>query len=164
MVGRGGGGVGRFAQRHAHRPEVPDILAALQDEGTATTDDELTALFRREFPVFFADYWSREDEFRPYRERARRFAGPNVTLAETVATYDLRHELPGVEMPTLVITGRHDAFSAPRFSEELHQALPISELVVLEHSGHFSPLEEPQAIAAAVARFVTRSHGTVAQR
>lgn len=154
-------GVQRFAARHGHRPDIGDILAALEEEATAATEDELTALFRREFPLFFADYWAREHEFQAIRESARRYAGPNVSFPETVATYDLRAHLADLDVPTLVIAGRHDAFTASRFSEELHQLLPTSELLFLERSGHFSPLEEPQVIADAVSRFLTNSSGAV---
>ncbi len=149
-------GVTRFAGQHSDRPDITDVLAAFQEEAAATTDDALTALYRREFPIFFADYWSREEEFRPIRESARRFAGPNESFGDTLATYDLRDQLPAIDIPTLVIAGRHDVFSSPRFSEELHEALPLSELLILERSGHFSPVEEPQVIAAAVTRFVTQ--------
>jgi pimeloyl-ACP methyl ester carboxylesterase len=41
-----------------------------------------------------------------------------------------------------------------RWAEELHELIPGSELVILENSGHFGHLEEPEAFAKAVVAFV----------
>jgi pimeloyl-ACP methyl ester carboxylesterase len=42
-----------------------------------------------------------------------------------------------------------------RWAEELHRLIPGSELLILENSGHFGHLEEPEAFSQAVTRFVT---------
>ncbi|XER99782.1 alpha/beta fold hydrolase [Streptomyces sp. S1D4-11] len=42
-----------------------------------------------------------------------------------------------------------------RWAEELHLLIPGSELLILENSGHFGHIEEPEAFARAVTRFVT---------
>jgi proline-specific peptidase len=143
-----------FAERHSTRPDVGDILAALDEEARTTTDDELTSVFRRQFPVYFADYWERSEDLGSLRESVRMYAGPN--RGEDPTPYDVRARLSSIECPTLVIVGRHDVILSPRWAEELHEGIPGSELLVLEHSGHMGHLEEADEFARAVSRFVRR--------
>ncbi|MGW5481078.1 alpha/beta fold hydrolase [Streptomyces sp. NPDC004008] len=63
-------------------------------------------------------------------------------------------------MSALVVAGRHDVVCGVRWAEELHRLIPASQLLVLEHSGHFGHLEEPERFAAEVAAFVTAGHGS----
>lgn len=147
--------VTRFAEAHSDRPELADILAALEEEATAVTDEELTSIFRRQLPIYFADYWSREREFHAVRDTATMYAGPNQS--DAMMSYDVRDRLAAVDLPSIIIVGRHDVVLAPRWSEELHRALPRSELLILERSGHFGHLEEPERFATAVAQFVTQT-------
>ncbi|WP_430962567.1 alpha/beta fold hydrolase [Rhodoferax potami] len=64
--------------------------------------------------------------------------------------------LAGITCPTLVLTGRQDAWSPP----EQHQAMVDAmhdvhaELVVLEDCGHMSTMEQPDAVNAAFARWL----------
>jgi len=58
--------------------------------------------------------------------------------------------LPGIKCPTYVITGRQDEWSNVARHAVIAAAIPGSKLVVLEDSGHFTPLEAPQALAAAM--------------
>ena len=145
----------RFAERHAGRPEeaeLPGILSAFQDAASATGDEEVTAILRRLFPAYFADYWGREHEFAPLRSSVRMYAGP--LRGEEPAPFDLRGELGAITVPTLVLVGRHDPICAPRWAALLHAGIPGARRAVLEDSGHFGHLEEPAAFARAVADFV----------
>jgi proline iminopeptidase len=49
-----------------------------------------------------------------------------------------------------VITGRHDFICGPVWAEMLHQGIPGSRLKILEYSGHFGHIEEPDAFTDAV--------------
>ncbi|MFK0022664.1 alpha/beta fold hydrolase [Streptomyces sp. NPDC090798] len=68
---------------------------------------------------------------------------------------DDRADLGSLTVPTLVVVGRHDIICGVRWAEELHLLIPGSEQLILENSGHFGHLEEPEAFAQAVTRFVT---------
>ena len=65
-----------------------------------------------------------------------------------------------VEVPALLVAGRHDGAIPVAVSEAklARLALPEAEktLVVLERSGHNSMVEEPDAFAAEVEAFVAR--------
>jgi pimeloyl-ACP methyl ester carboxylesterase len=71
------------------------------------------------------------------------------------AETDLRPVLPTVDIPTLVLHGEADARSPLTNAEALHAAIATSQLVVLPKLGHACVVEEPEACAAAIRRFVS---------
>jgi pimeloyl-ACP methyl ester carboxylesterase len=52
--------------------------------------------------------------------------------------------------PTLVLCGREDASTTLAGHEEMMTVLPNATLVVVEHCGHMSMLEQPEAVTAAM--------------
>ena len=71
-----------------------------------------------------------------------------------LARYDLGPELPKFRSPVLVITGRHDMNVAPLVAYRIHQAIPSSQFVVFERSGHLPFYEEPTEFVQVVDRFL----------
>lgn len=61
-----------------------------------------------------------------------------------------------IEVPTLVIGGRHDWVTPPEQSERSHALIPGAELVIFEMSGHYPFVEEQDGYLSAVADFVSR--------
>ncbi len=59
---------------------------------------------------------------------------------------DLRHALPRVRVPALVVVGEHDRVTPPAIAVELVGDLPDAHLVVVEHAGHMAPLERPAEV------------------
>ncbi|WP_214371186.1 alpha/beta fold hydrolase [Pseudonocardia sp. H11422] len=57
---------------------------------------------------------------------------------------------PPVEVPAAVVWGAADPVFPLPFAEGLTQTLPRHTMTVLDHVGHFVPLEAPQEMAAAV--------------
>ncbi|MFE2067893.1 alpha/beta fold hydrolase [Streptomyces sp. NPDC059467] len=144
-----------FADRYAGHPGLPEVLAAFQAIPTASDDASYTAVARGLFPAYFADYWGREAEFAPLRAavRATHISGLDEDLSPILI--DDRAGLGGLTVPALVLVGRHDFICGVRWAAELHELIPGSELLILEDSGHFGHIEEPDAFAQAVTRFVT---------
>jgi pimeloyl-ACP methyl ester carboxylesterase len=70
------------------------------------------------------------------------------------AETDLRPVLPTVDVPTLVLHGEADARSPLANAEALHAALSTSQLVVLPRLGHACVVEDPEACASEIRRFV----------
>ena len=64
--------------------------------------------------------------------------------------------LPGIACPTLVLTGRQDAWSPPAQHEAMAQAIPGAVLSIVEDCGHMSTLEQAQAVNAALAAWLAR--------
>ncbi|WP_326726958.1 alpha/beta hydrolase [Streptomyces phaeochromogenes] len=143
-----------FAERHADHPGLTEVLAAFQAISTISDDAQMTAVARGLLPSYFADYWGREEEFAPLRAsvRATHISGLDENLAPHVI--DDRADLGSLTVPALVVVGRHDVICGVRWAEELHALIPGSELLILENSGHFGHIEEPEAFSRAVTRFV----------
>ena len=80
---------------------------------------------------------------------------PTVRAAGYIgAETDLRPVLPTVDVPTLVLHGAADARSPLANAEALHAAISTSQLVVLPGLGHACVVEDPEACAAEIRRFV----------
>ena len=62
--------------------------------------------------------------------------------------------LPTFKMPTLVITGRYDFNVAPSTAWKIHKAIPGSQWVVFEKSGHLPYFEEPDKFVQVVNDFL----------
>lgn len=58
--------------------------------------------------------------------------------------------LPGITCPTLVLTGRQDAWASPAQHETMAAAIPGAQLVVVEDSGHMTTMEQPKAVNQAL--------------
>ncbi|MFN8232148.1 MAG: alpha/beta fold hydrolase [Actinomycetota bacterium] len=69
---------------------------------------------------------------------------------------DLRHALPRVTVPALVIVGEHDRVTPPAAAVELAGALPRGELTILPGAGHIAMLERPDELNRALERFAGR--------
>lgn len=65
---------------------------------------------------------------------------------------DLVPSLPALKMPALVITGRHDPLIPAAAVQALLDGLPDARHVELD-TGHFPPVEAPQAFAEVLASF-----------
>ena len=63
---------------------------------------------------------------------------------------DSRPFLQRILCPTLVLCGREDLLTPPELHEEMAAGIPNARLVVLEHCGHMSALEQPQAVCQAM--------------
>ena len=85
------------------------------------------------------------ENIRPATVRAAGYIG-----AET----DLRPVLPTVDIPTLVLHGDADARSPLSNAETLHAAISTSQLAVLPKLGHACVVEDPEACATEIRRFV----------
>jgi 3-oxoadipate enol-lactonase len=60
-----------------------------------------------------------------------------------------------IGQPTLVLTGAHDRSTPLAMAEELKRSIPVSTVRVLPHVGHWSPIEDPGAVAAAILEFLS---------
>ena len=74
-------------------------------------------------------------------------------MAET----DLSDLLPHIAVPTLLIWGQVDARSPLRIARQFEEAIPDTELVVIEGAGHLSHLERPEQVNDAIREFC-RAH------
>lgn len=61
---------------------------------------------------------------------------------------DSRHDLGLIHCPTLILCGRQDTLTPLEVHIDMAAAIPNGVLVVVEDSGHMTPLEQPHAVSA----------------
>lgn len=79
--------------------------------------------------------------------------GPEVYRRQqraVMARPDSRSLLGSIAVPTLVLVGAADALTPPALAQELHAGFAASTLVVIPDAGHLPPLEQPDAVTAAL--------------
>jgi pimeloyl-ACP methyl ester carboxylesterase len=59
-------------------------------------------------------------------------------------------DLPRIAVPTLIIVGREDVITPVADAETMAAAIPGAQLTVIPDSGHLTPLEQPDAVNAAI--------------
>ncbi|WP_343554546.1 alpha/beta hydrolase [Pantoea sp.] len=74
---------------------------------------------------------------------------------------DLRHTLPALHAPLLILNGDSDAICTPKHQRLLTDAAPAARHITLEQCGHFLPLEQPQACASALQTWIKESEQCV---
>jgi pimeloyl-ACP methyl ester carboxylesterase len=79
-----------------------------------------------------------------------------VLMAAAMRAHDATDLLPGITAPTLVAAAGADVFTPARCSEAIHHAVVGSELISFADAGHTLPVEEPEALAAAIGDLVVR--------
>lgn len=67
-----------------------------------------------------------------------------------MARVDSRPNLPGIEVPTLVLVGEGDAITPPEVAREMAEMIEWASLVVVPESGHLSTLEQPERVTQAL--------------
>ena len=143
--------------RRAGRPWYADAVAALEEEQDArfTTDQELSDLFFREFPLYFTRYGEAEAG---YADTLRSDTINADTLLlfnrEIFNTFDLRDRLARITAPTLVITGDDDFICGPMCAAEISAAIPGAREVIVGDAGHMVFVEQAQTFHDEVADFL----------
>jgi 3-oxoadipate enol-lactonase len=78
-----------------------------------------------------------------------------AALAGMAARPDSSPDLEGIDVPTLVVVGEHDALTPPGIARSMADRIPRCRLEVLPDAGHVSNLESPGAFTAALKEFLT---------
>lgn len=79
--------------------------------------------------------------------------GPDVAIRQLRAIADRsdhRVALSRLSLPVTVLCGRHDRITPPALSEEMACRIPQARCEIVEEAGHMLPVEQPQAVVAAL--------------
>jgi pimeloyl-ACP methyl ester carboxylesterase len=96
------------------------------------------------------------DIAKPLRDMCLR-AGQEMFDAQIDALLDRPEQeslLPQIDCPVLVMTGSEDTWSGPAQHQAIAEAIPDSELVIVEGAGHMIQLEAPDAVNHAIASWL----------
>jgi 3-oxoadipate enol-lactonase len=89
-------------------------------------------------------------------ERALHDTPVGVTLGDFHACdrFDVMGRLGDLRVPTLVVVGRDDRLTPPKYAAYLARSIPAARLVEIDGAGHFPQLEQPAAVNAALREFL----------
>ena len=73
-----------------------------------------------------------------------------------IGRVDSRPDLPGIDVPSLVLVGDADALTPPELSHEMAAALPDGQLVTIPQAGHLALAEQPETTTAALLAWLHR--------
>ncbi|WP_317968175.1 alpha/beta hydrolase [Paenibacillus sp. CCS19] len=145
------------ALEFASRVATPEQLRVIPElfEGRVENEEQLIAWWDINFPLYFHV----KDE-QLMMETGNRPIGSlevaNYTFKHFIPQYDVRPKLPALSMPVLIVAARYDWITPVSQSEEMHQLIPQSELIVFEESGHMPFIEEHDAFIRKLVDFVVR--------
>src|SRR5262249_50382400 len=71
-----------------------------------------------------------------------------------IARPDSRPLLSAIHCPTLILCGRQDSLAPPTLHEEMALAITGAVLTLMEDGGHQPPLEQPEAVTAALRQWL----------
>jgi len=73
-----------------------------------------------------------------------------ASCCEALAAYDLRERLGAIRAATLIVGGRDDPAAPPQKSRELADGIPGATLVEIAGAAHLGPIDQPDAVTAAL--------------
>jgi 3-oxoadipate enol-lactonase len=115
----------------------------------------------RVMPLMFGEKFmadpARAEEKEEWRERIIANDPVGITRAvngviDRAGVYD---QLEEIAIPTVIIIGDQDAVYNPADAERMHAGISGSRLAVIPGAGHFSTIEEPAAVNAALEEFLS---------
>lgn len=151
-------GEGAFARARARA--TPEQEAALLETFSTPLpdDDTFASRVRTVLPLYFHDAEAHGmAAFDSVRFRAAAFKRAALDCLPAFRTLE---RLRGITAPTLIVTGADDWFTPPVQAERLARGIPHAEVAVLEKSGHYPFIEEPELFRAALGDWLERHPAT----
>lgn len=78
----------------------------------------------------------------------------DFVIGGDIAALDFKPDLHKLRMPVMILAGRFDRVSIPRYAIEYKRFIPQAQFVMFESSGHFPFIEEPDETESALAEFL----------
>ena len=125
------------------------LAEQLLREGTGSIIESQRALLSEDAPE---GLWDRVAGI-VMAQPAEAVAAASLGMAERP---DSTPDLPGIDVPTLVITSTGDRLIPPEISTPMADAISQATLLVIEGAGHLSNLEAPEAFDAALHEHLQR--------
>lgn len=142
-----------------HVPATPEAMKILTDVSV----DALTR-FRNGLSVSTAPGWTEKSPDVVEEWTKWRLANPiepaayQAQLAIGLSLYPeaeaFEGRLSNVNIPTLILAGEHDKVVPPENAFLLGERIADSQVVILPDTGHFFPIEKPEAASQAVIKFI----------
>jgi proline iminopeptidase len=134
--------VANFAATHTARMTEEDSAKVKEAYGRLATDHKRAILdiTRARTPPYFYDRAKAQAFMDALHEDSFNDAVFWPIVGQITGSFDLRPGLKRVNVPVLVIHGRHDPLQS---AQEVHEALAGSRLEIIDEAGHFPWVEQP---------------------
>ena len=86
-------------------------------------------------------------------------AGIAAALRGMAERPDCTPMLANIDVPTLLVCGQDDQISPVAEMQGMAQAIHGAQFVEIPNAGHMAPLENPDAVNAAISRFLASLKG-----
>jgi 3-oxoadipate enol-lactonase / 4-carboxymuconolactone decarboxylase len=80
-----------------------------------------------------------------------------ASAAEALGEADFTERTQSLRLPALVLTGERDVVVTPTMAESLRDAIEGAKLEIIEKAAHMTTVERPEAVTAAMLRFLQPS-------
>lgn len=145
-------------------PEEWDQIMEMRNKGIASSDSAMKPLFALHSKII--RFYNPDHAGRLLSEPKSRndelyytFAGRDIEFFignQVAALPDFRPHLKNLAMPVLIIAGRYDRALYPRYQMEFKKYCPQATFVMMERSGSFSHIEEPETLLNLVREFLNK--------
>ena len=135
-------------------PPPPSEVIELMSAAAPATDDDLATTMARMLPYYL--HQRDVDEVRSLMADTVWSVDAMKRGFEVLSTWSGVDRLENVSCPMLVIAGRHDVLTSFPQAHRIGRHVPGATVEVLEHSGHFPWLDEPDVFFPLVLDWLAR--------
>jgi pimeloyl-ACP methyl ester carboxylesterase len=144
-----------FLDQAAADPRYRDAVSWVA-QPRPNDDDAFRRHFLKRLPLYFHDPDAHAETFtRHMGESFSAWASRAQAAADQLASASQVDKLASIGAETLIIVGRHCWVCPVAISERLHAGIGGSRLVVLERTGHFPWIEEPERFFPEITKFLS---------
>ena len=145
------------AEAMSRAPELmPAVERSLNAE--AKNNAERRAIMAELAPLYCYNFKEMEKKLgQATRDIVYSVEAHRQSFKNLVPKYDVRSKLDSIDIPVLIICGRHDWITPVSQSQLMLERLPNSELVIFENSAHWVYVEEPELFQETVGDWLDRT-------
>ena len=140
-----------------HGGLLPPVQEALRKAILTIEQGSFAEYLESAYPTYVTASHAQDGDIRQSFMDMAYEVGPQSGLLQMKALLELeepfRH-LGQITCPTIVIGGSEDRRTTPAAHETLAREIPHASLLFIEHAAHFTPLEQPAQVTAALRRWM----------
>ena len=144
-------------------PEIWEKVMKLRNEGESSSSKEHIKAYS--VPAGLLYYYDASNAYKISKDSLimntdvyYQIAGKDADflISGDIGPLDFRAKLKNLKMPILILEGRFDRISIPRFSIKYKEYAPKAEFVMFEKSGHEMFVEEPEKTFKVITEFLRK--------
>jgi len=135
------------------RADTPDKTEARRAQMALAREGRFEEVIDQTIPFVLNPESPPDDALSDIVRTMCRAVGPEAFIRQqnaAISRPDGRTDLAKIDCPAMILCGRQDKPIPLALSEEMASAINGAKLVVVEDCGHFSALEQPEAVSAAM--------------